>query len=66
MFFQTLEVGNSGFESWMGAVEGVDCCCAFFNRGVQGWVKLDADGTMYKERESMLWNPMTGYKNMPG
>eukprot|EP00957_Ditylum_brightwellii_P188812 14372254-Ditylum_brightwellii.AAC.1 len=33
---------------------------------VQGWVKLDADGTLKKGCKSLLRIPMVGYKNVPG
>eukprot|EP00957_Ditylum_brightwellii_P094325 7181811-Ditylum_brightwellii.AAC.1 len=46
IFCQVLEVQNTRFKSQMGAVEGGFHCCAFCDRGVWGWMKLDADGTM--------------------
>eukprot|EP00957_Ditylum_brightwellii_P039836 3015963-Ditylum_brightwellii.AAC.1 len=66
MFRQVLEVRNPGFKSQMGVVEGGICCSAFHDRVVMGWVNLDTDGTMKKGCKSLLWNPMAGYKNMPG
>ena len=54
-----LEVQNTRFESWMGAVEGRVCCRVSCDRGVQGWVQLDADGTMKKVLKSMQQNPMS-------
>eukprot|EP00957_Ditylum_brightwellii_P054229 4106653-Ditylum_brightwellii.AAC.1 len=50
----------------MGAVEGGVRCCMFCDRGVQGWVKLEADCTMKKGCESMLQNPTAGYVNVSG
>eukprot|EP00957_Ditylum_brightwellii_P186964 14238603-Ditylum_brightwellii.AAC.1 len=42
------EVQSTGFKSQTGAVEGEVCCHVFCDRGMQGQVDLDADGTMKK------------------
>eukprot|EP00957_Ditylum_brightwellii_P183394 13969811-Ditylum_brightwellii.AAC.1 len=54
------------FKTWAGVVAGGVCCCATCDRAEQGWVKLDADGTMKKGCEPKLQNPMAGHKNMSG
>eukprot|EP00957_Ditylum_brightwellii_P189490 14423277-Ditylum_brightwellii.AAC.1 len=60
MFCRVSEVQNTRFDSRTGAVEGGVRCCAFCDRGVRGWAKLEADGTMKKGCKSMLRNPMAG------
>eukprot|EP00957_Ditylum_brightwellii_P014146 1065855-Ditylum_brightwellii.AAC.1 len=57
IFCQVLEVRNTGFKSQMGAIEGGIPCCAFCDKCVGGWVKLDDDGTMKKGYKSKIWNP---------
>eukprot|EP00957_Ditylum_brightwellii_P051372 3895968-Ditylum_brightwellii.AAC.1 len=63
MFRRVSEVQNTWFESRTGAVEGGVRCCAFCDRCVQGWVMLEADGTMLKGCKSMLQNPMAGLRD---
>eukprot|EP00957_Ditylum_brightwellii_P162196 12350177-Ditylum_brightwellii.AAC.2 len=56
MFHRVSEIQNNCFESRMEAVEGEIHCCVFCDN-TMWWVKLDADGTMKKGCESMIWNP---------
>eukprot|EP00957_Ditylum_brightwellii_P189476 14422324-Ditylum_brightwellii.AAC.1 len=56
MVRQVSEVQKPGFKSWMGADECGIRCCAFCDKCVWGWVKLESDGTMTKGCKSKQQN----------